>query len=184
LNRLTDGFSTGYQGATDMDETIAARLQRLEDREAIRELQATYCFLVDDGRYEELVERWFTEDARCDFRDTRGVISPLVSSGRGEILAFFTGVVAVLLADMCHTVHNQRIVVDGDAASAECYFELTARHPATGDAVVGAGRYIDRLERAGGGWRFHERVAQIFHMAPLAEGWVRRPLLGALTGGE
>ncbi|MBI5506343.1 MAG: nuclear transport factor 2 family protein [Deltaproteobacteria bacterium] len=165
-----------------MDQPIAERLQRLEDREAIRELQATYCFLVDDGRYEELVERWFTEDARCDFRDAAGTMSPLVSSGRAEILTFFTGVVAVLLADMCHTVHNQRIVIDGDRAHGECYFELTASHPATGDAVVGGGRYVDHYRRVDGRWCFCERAAQIFHMAPLAEGWVKRPLLRALTG--
>jgi ketosteroid isomerase-like protein len=165
-----------------MDKTIADRLQCLEDREAIRELQATYCFLVDDGRFEELVQRWFTEDARCDFRDVAAAMPPFVSSGRTEILAFFTGVVAVLLQDMCHTVHNQRIVVDGDAAGGECYFELTARQPATGEAVVSAGRYIDRYRRVDGGWRFCERAAHIFYMAPLAEGWVRRPLLRALTG--
>jgi len=33
-----------------MTKTEESRLQALEDREAIRELQATYCFLVDDGR--------------------------------------------------------------------------------------------------------------------------------------
>jgi hypothetical protein len=165
-----------------MDEGLARRLQVLEDREAIRELQATYCFLVDDGRFDELVDNWFADDARCDFRDTRGALAPLVSTGHGEIRRFFTQVVASLLQDMCHTVHNERIVIDGDTATGECYFELTAVHPPTGDAVVGAGRYIDRYRRIGGTWRFAERNARIFHMAPLAEGWVRRPLLRALTG--
>jgi len=165
-----------------MEGALARRVQRLEDRAAICELQATYCFLVDDGRFDELVDEWFTADARCDFRDARGTISPMVSTGRAEIRAFFTQVVASLLHDMCHTVHNQRIVIDGDTASGECYFEVTAGHPLTGDAVVGAGRYIDRYRRGDGVWRFAERTALIFHMAPLAEGWVRRPLLRALTG--
>ncbi len=166
-----------------MEENITDRLQRLEDREAIRELQATYCFLVDDGHFEELVTCWFTHDASCDFHDAAGAISPLISNGRAEILGFFTGVVAVLLQDMSHTVHNERIVIDGDTAAGECYFELTAKHPATGDAVVGAGRYIDRYRRVDGRWQFSERAAHILHMAPLAEGWVQRPLLRALTGG-
>jgi len=165
-----------------MDETLARRVQRLEDRAAICELQATYCFLVDDGRFDELVDEWFTRDARCDFRDARGAISPMVSTGHAELRAFFTQVVASLLQNMSHTVHNQRIVIDGDTARGECYFEVTAEHPATGDAVVGAGRYHDRYQRADGRWRFAERTALIFHMAPLAEGWVRRPLLRALTG--
>ena len=165
-----------------MNDAIARRLRYLEDREQIRELQATYCFLVDDGRFDELVDQWFTEDARCEFRDVKGAISPLVSNGHAEIRTFFTQIVATLLHDMCHTVHNERIVIDGDAARAECYFEVTATHPATGDAVAGAGRYIDRYRRVGGRWRFAERTAHIFHMAPLAEGWARRPLLRALTG--
>jgi len=165
-----------------VDEDLVGRVQRLEDRAAICELQATYCFLVDDGRFDDLVDEWFTPDARCDFRDAKGTISPMVSTGHAEIRAFFTQVVASLLHDMCHTVHNQRILIEGDTASGECYFELTAGHPLTGDAVVGAGRYIDRYQRVDGRWRFAERTALIFHMAPLAEGWVRRPLLRALTG--
>jgi hypothetical protein len=165
-----------------MDETLNRRLQRLEAREQIRELQATYCFLVDDRRFDELVDVCFTADARCDFHDAKGTLSPLISVGREDIRAFFTNVVASLLHDMCHTVHNQRLVVDGDAASGECYFELTATHPATGDAVVGAGRYVDRYRRVDGAWRFAERSALIFHMAPFGEGWAKRPLLRALTG--
>ena len=164
-----------------MEDEVRRRLQRLEDRERIRELQATYCFLVDDRRFDELVDQWFTEDARCDFRDRSGAMTRLVSNGRSEIRTFFTQVVDVLLQDMCHTVHNERIAIDGDAATGECYFELTAKH---GDeAVVGAGRYVDRYRRVGETWRFSERNAIIFYIAPLAEGWVRRPLVRVLTGG-
>ena len=83
---------------------------------------------------------------------------------------------------MCHTVHNHRIVIDADTARGECYFELTATHPATNEAVVGAGRYLDRYRRIDGAWRFVERIAVIVHLAPLAEGWVRQRLLRALTG--
>ena len=72
-----------------MDDALACRVQRLEDRAAICELQATYCFLVDDGRFDELVDRWFTADARCDFRDTRGAVTPMVSTGHAEIRTFF-----------------------------------------------------------------------------------------------
>ena len=165
-----------------MDEAFIRRLELLEDREKIRELQATYCFLVDDGRFDELVETCFAENARCDFHDTRGFIAPAVSNGRTEILAFFKQVVGVLLHEMSHTVHNERIRIDGDTASADCYFELTATHPATGEAVVGAGRYIDRYCRVGSRWLFTEREARIGHMGPLDDGWVKRPFLQALTG--
>ncbi|MCC6764443.1 MAG: nuclear transport factor 2 family protein [Deltaproteobacteria bacterium] len=167
-----------------MTDDILARLRRLEDREAIRVLQATYCFLVDDGRFVELVEQHFTEDACCDFRDVTGAMVPMVSRGRGEILEFFTNVVGALLDDMSHTVHNERIRIDGRTADAECYFELTAVERLSGKALVGAGRYLDRYRRDGEAWRFAERKARMFHLTTLEDGWARRRLLPALTGAK
>jgi len=163
-----------------MDAALEGRLKALEDREEIRELRATYCFLVDDGRFDELVDTCFTEDARCDFRSAAGDVGPFVSQGREEVRVFFGQMVASLLHDMSHTVHNHRITVDGDRAAGDCYFELTAKDPAGGDAVVGAGRYLDRYRRVDGRWRFEERAAVIVHMAPLAEGWVKSPFLASL----
>lgn len=154
-----------------MDDAIERRLQLLEDRERIRELTATYCFLVDDGRYDELADRHFTDDATCDFRTRSGDLEPFVSKRREEVRAFFKDVVANMLRGMSHTVHNHRIVVEGDRASGECYFELTAHDASSGAPVVGAGRYIDRYRRVGDEWRFEQRNADIFHLAPLAEGW-------------
>lgn len=165
-----------------MAKSQEERLRALEDRESIRELQATYCFLVDDGRFDELVERHFTPDARCDFRLMDSGVAPMIAEGPEQIRAFLKNIVAALLCDMSHTVHNQRIELDGDRASAESYFELTAREAASGEAVVGGGRYIDRYRRLGGGWCFEERRAEIQHMAPLREGWDRQRFLRALTG--
>lgn len=163
-------------------KSLEQRLQMLEDRERIEELAATYCFLVDEGKFDELVDRCFTDDARCDFRDAQDAIAPMVSTGRTEIRTFFVQIVASLLHDMCHTVHNHRVVIDGDTARGECYFEVTATSPATNEAVVGAGRYLDHYRRVDGAWRFAERIAVIGHMAPLSEGWVRQRLLRTLTG--
>jgi len=151
-----------------MDEGLERRLRALEDREQIRELRASYCFLVDDGRWDELVDTCFTDDARCDFRSARGDLGPFVATGREEVHAFFAQVVASLLHDMSHTVHNHRIRLDGDRAAGDCYFEVTAKDPAS------------RYRRVAGAWRFEERVALIVHMAPLAEGWVKRPFLATL----
>ena len=160
-----------------MDEALAKRLQLLEDRAQIEELRATYCFLVDDGRFDELVDEWFTEDAVCDFHAVRGGTLALLAQGRPEVRTFFAQLVAGTLQDMCHTMHNHRIVVDGDDAAGDCYFELTAKDAASAAAIVGAGRYVDRYRRVDGRWRFAQHNAEIFYMAPLAEGWVQRPFL-------
>ncbi len=157
-----------------MGSNIEQRLRILEDREQLRELAATYCFLVDDGRFDELVERCFTEDACCDFHSAGGGMAAMVSRGRAELRNFFAVVVPAALRDMAHTVHNHRVSVDDDRASGDCYFELTAVDRASGEAVVGAGRYIDRYRHDAGAWRFEMRNAEIFFIAPLREGWAKQ----------
>jgi SnoaL-like domain len=157
--------------------TSAARIRALEDREQIRELAATYCFLVDDGQFDELVERCFTEDACCDFRGADGGMPPSVSRGRAELRNFFALVVPAALREMAHTTHNHRIALDGDRATGDCYFELTAVDRASGQPVVGAGRYFDRYRRSAGAWRFEARNARIFFIAPLKEGWAKQRFL-------
>jgi hypothetical protein len=166
-----------------MARSQSDRIRALEDREAIRELQATYCFLVDDGRSDELVEHHFTTDARCDFRLLESGMAPLVAEGQEQVGAFFREIVYGLLREMSHTTHNERIAIEGDDASAQSYFELTAIDAASGEAVVGAGRYIDRYRRLGDAWRFAERRAEIRHMSPLREGWDRQRFVRALMAG-
>jgi len=155
--------------------TIEERLQMLEDKDRIRELRATYCFLVDDLRLDELVERCFTEDASCDFRSLEPQMAPIIAHGREEVRQFFTVTVPSTLRAMCHTIHNERITVEGDRANGDCYFELTASDAATGRPLVGAGRYVDRYRRVGGEWRFEARNAEVFFIVPLGEGWKARP---------
>ena len=167
-----------------MGSSSEERLRTLEDREQIRELTATYCFLVDDGRFAELVERCFTEDACCDFHGAGGGMAPTVSRGRAEVRHFFSVVVPAALRDMAHTVHNHRIAIDGDRASGDCYFELTAVDQTSGEAVVGAGRYIDRYRRDAGVWRFEARNAEIFFIAPLREGWAKKRFLDTLAASS
>jgi len=167
-----------------MGSSSEERLRTLEDREQIRELAATYCFLVDDGRFAELVERCFTEDACCDFHGAGGGMAPTVSRGRAEVRHFFSAVVPAALRDMAHTVHNHRIAIDGDRASGDCYFELTAVDQTSGEAVVGAGRYIDRYRRDAGVWRFEARNAEIFFIAPLREGWAKKRFLDTLAASS
>ncbi len=166
-----------------MDMDMEERIRVLEDRESIKELMATYCFMVDDDKCAELVNDHFTEDARCDFRFRPEGLPPLIadleekappafiSNGREEVVNFFRNFVGLMLKDMSHTTHNHRIVVDGDRASGDCYFELTARDANTSAPMTGAGRYFDEFERVDGEWRFSQRKADIFYIAPLSPGW-------------
>ena len=150
---------------------LVQRIQLLEDREKIKELRATYCFLVDDDQYTELVNDHFTLDSGCDFRSRMTGFEPMVSKGREQILSFFQEVVASLLKDMTHTTHNHRIIIDGNQASGDCYFELTAREANSSVPMVGAGRYHDEYQKGGDTWQFSRRNADIFHIVPLNQGW-------------
>ena len=47
---------------TIQDENLAARLTRLEDIEAIRQLKARYCEICDDDHNTALITSIFTED--------------------------------------------------------------------------------------------------------------------------
>ncbi len=164
-----------------MSTDLEQRIQAIEDRDAIRELCATYCFCVDTGRFDELADNGFTDDAHCDFGLLDGGMPNMISDGREQVRGFFKDVVPAMLCDMSHTVHNQRIRLEGEEASGECYFELTARDSSTGEAVVGAGRYFDRFRRVDSKWMFCERKAEIWHMSPLAAGWEKQRFLASLT---
>ena len=94
-------------------EALAARLQALEDREAIRELIASYGPLADTGAAEALSQLW-TEDGRY------AVGGMTEAKGRAAIAALIDGAVhRGLMADGCaHTLGPVAITLDGDTATA------------------------------------------------------------------
>jgi len=113
---------------------IEERIQLLEDREMLKELTATYCFLVDDDRYTELVNNHFTSDARCDFRFRSAGLDPFISNGHDEVLNFFQNFVGVILKDMSHTTRwleqavtstsSSGLMTHGDSVSVRLTFSI------------------------------------------------------------
>jgi len=69
-----------------MTQELEARLQVIEDTEAIKNLRATYCYLVDAGvagdasKLDELVEL-FTDDARTEYGDYAKMVIVRKESG-------------------------------------------------------------------------------------------------------
>ncbi len=62
-----------------------------------------------------------------------------ISNGREEVVHFFRNFVGLMLEDMSHTTHNHGICVDGDRASGDCDFELTARDASPSAPMTDAG---------------------------------------------
>jgi ketosteroid isomerase-like protein len=140
--------------------TLEERVQRLEDLEAIRQLDATYCRLLDGGDFAGLVEL-FTPDGSFDGLS--------LVTGQEQLLTFFDGLVAGGLTAFWHHVSNLEIEVDGDAATAtSLLWQPCVVH---GVPQVAAGRYTDRLLRTDVGWRYELKRVRFAYWVPLAEGW-------------
>ena len=126
----------------------------LEEKDAIRETMARYCFHFDGGHIDEWVGL-FTEDGIFDRGDYG------VQSGEEALRAFFSG---YPLPDgtprLMHIISNVIIEVNGNEARSQSYV-LVVRPNKDGALVNGlAGRYQDELVKTDGRWRF--RVRKVF----------------------
>lgn len=132
--------------------TLAARLQALEDREAIRELVAQYGPLADCGDARALAALW-CEDGVYE------VVGFATAKGHGEIAAMIDGPVhRQLMADGCaHVLGPVAVAVDGDTATARGY-SVVFRHADGGFEAfrVSANRWT--LARTQQGWRVTHRA--------------------------
>ena len=124
---------------------------------AIENLIAKYAELVDDGDFAGL--GMLLADATFT-----GGGAPV--SGPEAIERMFRAMVIVYDDGTPRTKHvttNVAIEVNEEAATAisRAYFTVLQAVPGLALQPVAAGRYHDRFERAGGGWRFSERQVQV-----------------------
>jgi len=121
----------------------------LEEKDAIRELLARYCFHFDLGAFDDWIDL-FTPDAVFDV-GPRGRFA-----GQVGLRHFLKD---VPLAEgrplVKHCVMNSIVTVDGANATAESYVVVINAGPPLGLTLVG--RYDDRLVKTPHGWRFRTR---------------------------
>lgn len=113
-----------------------------EDRDAIRDLYARYCYYIDSGHAEEWAAT-FTKDA--DF--FTGIGDPLV--GQEALRTFASSIPAGTLH---HMVADAIIDVEGDRASCRSSVVVTSK-----GAIITTGRSLDELHRVDGSWRIAHR---------------------------
>ncbi len=144
-----------------MSDTVADRLQRLEDLHALQQLRARYCQHLDDGRWDELAEL-FTEDG--------AFVGLSTARGRGELRTFFAGLQEGPLTAWWHFSSNETLELDGDLATGDTW--LLQPCVVDGQSQMAAGRYTDRMVRCpDGAWRFEERKVRFFWWTDLEQGW-------------
>ena len=147
---------------------LEARIQRLEDIEAIRALKGRYCNLADRGfngagHDDEAFASLFTEDGVFE-----GSAGPL--QGREAIRERARSFHPLSM----HLVMNPEIEVDGDHATAQ-WAAYVPTSTADAQALVVAGRYDERLRRTPDGWRYeHVKFTAAFR-APYEDGWAKTP---------
>lgn len=147
---------------TDHSDEIAelrSRVQRLEDREEIRELIARYGRAVDDRDWDALRAQ-YTPDAIFDSAAGRSV-------GADAIIDYYAERTSAYVASYHYPHSSELTFVDDDHATGVvcAHAELTIE----GDTVMVALRYQDDYRRTDGRWRFHERNTNLLYVLKLSE---------------
>lgn len=141
--------------------SLEQRIARLEDRQAIAQLTASYCFAIDD-RDLDTVGRLFTDQGH--FGSLDGAMS---ARGREAIVEQFRSRFSVLGASN-HVAHNQLIHLDS-ATRAHGLVSSHAEVWRMERTMVTALRYTDQYEKVGGEWRFAERLLSFMYYLPIEE---------------
>jgi 3-phenylpropionate/cinnamic acid dioxygenase small subunit len=128
----------------------------LEEKDAIREVLAEYCFRLDDGRFAEMAAL-FTENGTWDTAFGR-------ATGRTAI--------AELARDLreragdqrpraAHLVTNISIALDGATARVRSNWTVVQNSP-EGPRIGSGGAYQDEMIKVGGQWLFRYRKIDRF----------------------
>lgn len=134
----------------------------LEEKDAIHETIADYCFHFDGGEFDKWVDL-FTEDGTFD----AGRLG--AHKGKEALRAFLKNIrLTNGLPMLKHCVMNEVIKVNGDEATAKSYI-VVVRAKGEGALVNGlAGRYEDHLVKQGARWLFKTRKVHFDLMGDMA----------------
>jgi ketosteroid isomerase-like protein len=146
---------------------LEARVQALEDVNAIKELKCMYAYYADEGNVDGILSL-YVDDAVCDF-------GPFgVHEGKEQIRTLFTGLLEGSSFTM-HEMHNHVVTVTGDTATGEAYFEIPATMEPGHMAMWMGGKYVDDYVKVGGEWKFKKVTILWYYITPYEEGWAETP---------
>lgn len=158
------------------EESLEARISRLEDAEAIRDLKLTYARFCDSGYDADGILGLFDSTESISWEsDVFGH-----HHGPDSIRSFFENVSSEILWAV-HLMLNPivRVSPDGRTATGSWYLlelaTMVARHPqAPPDAVIMSGKYDDRFVKRDGVWRFQRIEIDFQQVSNLDRGWVEQ----------
>ena len=152
-------------------DELLARLRRLEDREAIRDLHNQYCFIQDRGHSSHSDDDVAAFLTLCDDAVVWDNSPDGTRAHRGHAaVAAYLRTLWSRFGSCMHYVHNLSIVFESDdRARGRSSFDAVG--DVDGEAFVAAGYYEDVYVRVGGAWKFllHREVP--FFFVTVKEGW-------------
>lgn len=149
------------------EKSLADRLQRLEDIEAIRSLKNVYHLYINDCHFDR-VGNLFTEDAVVDM----GYMHPSVEPcrGRANIAEWYSNLTeAVGLSQLKQFTHNHTVELDGNVASG--WSLLEARYGQGTESYDVAAKYEEEYARVDGDWLFSAMRLKVYFTTPIQLGW-------------
>lgn len=149
--------------------TPEARVQRLEDIEAIRTLKVRYAQLCDAQYEPDGIAALFTEDGEIDL----GIFG--VHRGRRAIREFFAGA-STRITFALHMVVGHTIDIDPSGLEAVGRWYLWQPMTLDGRAYFSAVTYDDLYRKIGRRWFFRRVHAHRHFTTPYDQGWVRQRL--------
>src|SRR6266446_2890139 len=128
----------------------------LEEKDAIREVLAEYCFALDGGRYDDMAAL-FTEDGTWDTAFG-------AATGRAAIAAQARDI-RVRAGDhrprAVHLVTNIAIALDGERAELRSNWTVV-QNSSDGPKIGSGGAYADQMVKQDGRWLFRYRKIDRF----------------------
>jgi len=148
-------------------ESLIARVQRLEDEQAILHLLYKYCHSLDAGHPDDWLS-CFDENVEYEVRYPVPPEPARVAAGRlegnsvhhrglTELRAFVTSVISRGGPTRKHVISEPRIDIDGDTGRGTTYY-FTLDMSGGAPEVLTFGRYLDRYRRIGDRWLIATRV--------------------------
>lgn len=133
----------------------------LEEKDAIREVLAEYCFRLDGGHYDEMAAL-FTEDGTWDTAFGAATGRAAIAQQARDIRANRTqGGAGDNRPRAVHLVTNIVIALAGDEAGVRSNWTVV-QNSALGPQIGSGGAYADRMVKEGGRWLFRYRKIDRF----------------------
>ena len=153
---LFAGVLTVQTVSGEEKESVSSRLQKLEDREAIRQLLMNYGRYLDQrdftsfsGLFAEKDGEWIGGMGKAKGRDS---IRKLMESTIGN------NTTGGINGPSCHVFTNEVIQVDGNRAKAVTKWMFVVQSSSKQPQPVYIGHYDDMFTRESGQWKFLRRV--------------------------